>query len=185
MAHSVLLTAEQIQVQVRVIARRICQDFERQDIVLVGLLNGAFPFVNDLARAIEMQVDGVDPRVSHCYVEFMSVSSYGKGRVTGELKIEMDVRHSLQGKNVIIVDDVADSLQTLGNVLGYVKAKLPARLHVAVLLDKPDNHKRTDVKLRYVGFSIPGAGFVYGYGMDLEDACRGLPFIADARPTNI
>lgn len=175
MAHRILLNELQISQAVRQIAVQISKDFEGQEVVLVCVLKGAFIFAADLMRDIE-RLSG-DGGVASCRIEFMRTSSYGDAQTPGEVKIELDVGHSLRGLNVIIVEDVADTLHTLAHLLAHLRAKGPKDLRTAVLLTKPHNHQRTDVVIDYVGI-MGGVGFVVGYGMDEVGARRGLPYIA-------
>ncbi|MEK7614825.1 MAG: phosphoribosyltransferase family protein [Patescibacteria group bacterium] len=181
MAYTFLHAAE-IKAAVDRIARQICREFHGQDIVLVGLLRGGFMFLTDLAVAIETQeMQDSDYHVRTCAVEFMKVSSYGDGRESGVVKIDLDLQSSVEGKIVILVDDVADTLKTLESVLRHVAEKKPRTIRIAVMISKPDKHQRTLV-LDYVGFERVNAGFLFGYGMDLAGAHRGLPYIAVAEP---
>jgi len=178
--HKVLLSEGQIRRQVHKIAKRICVDFRGKDLVLVGVLKGAFVFLTDLAREIE-RLSLYDEGVQSCRIEFMSISSYGESRKPGDMRIELDVRCSLNDCNVILIEDVADSLETLHRVRQILLERHPRELRICVLLQKPDCHKRTDVPLHYVCFSIENAGFVFGYGMDEQEKSRGLPYIAVAQ----
>ncbi|OGL76177.1 hypoxanthine phosphoribosyltransferase [Candidatus Uhrbacteria bacterium RIFCSPHIGHO2_12_FULL_47_12] len=179
--HRVLLSEDDILEKIEGIATQICEDYRGQEVILVGILKGAFVFLSDLAREIEHQSqDGKG--VSACFVEFMSISSYGDSRKPGDIRIEHDVRQSVRGQNVIIVEDVADSLETLYRVRQILSEKGAAEIRVAVLLEKPEGHKRSDVSLDYVCFRIENAGFVYGYGMDVAEKSRALPFVAVADP---
>ncbi|MCX6714705.1 MAG: hypoxanthine phosphoribosyltransferase [Candidatus Uhrbacteria bacterium] len=179
--HRVLVSEDEILEKIEEIAAQICADYRGKEIVLVGILKGAFMFLTDLAREIEhLSQDGEG--VSACVIEFMSISSYGNSRQPGDMRIELDVRSSVHGRNVIIVEDVADSLETLYRVRQILSENGAAEIRVAVLLQKPDGHKRDDVTLDYVCFKIEHAGFVYGFGMDVEEKFRALPFIAVADP---
>ncbi|MBI4592099.1 hypoxanthine phosphoribosyltransferase [Candidatus Uhrbacteria bacterium] len=162
------------------VAQTISNDFRGQDILLVVILKGAFVFAADLLRAIERiatQCNGV----ASCRVEFMRTSSYGDAQVPGEVKIELDVGHSLRDQNVIIVDDVGDTLHTLAHLIAHLQTKGPKTLRTAVLLTKPHRHERADVTLDYVGIVGDGVGFVVGYGMDDKGLLRGLPYIGEVK----
>jgi hypoxanthine phosphoribosyltransferase len=173
-----LFDERQIGEAVNDVARRISEDFKGQDILLVVILKGAFVFGADLARAIERIAQGGGGVVS-CRVEFMRTSSYGDAQEPGEVKIELDVGRSLRDQNVIIVDDVGDTLHTLAHLIAHLQTKGPKVLRTAVLLTKPHKHQRDDVVVDYVGIVGNEVGFVVGYGMDDQGKLRGLPHIAD------
>jgi len=177
MEHDILYSEEEIQARVQDIAQRISDKHAGQEIVLVGVLKGAFMFLRDLGVAIEKI-----GKVASCKIDFVSTSSYGHGRKPGDVKIELDLRRSVLGKIVIVVEDVGDRLHTLYTIIQHVGDKNPAVLEIATFFMKPDKHERDDVKVDYVGISQRDAGFLYGYGMDLAGACRCLPFIAVADP---
>lgn len=176
--HQVVIDEIEISKRVHQLALEISKQYRGEEIVLVGILKGAFVFLTDLAREIEVQsLDGNGVR--RCFIEFLSVSSYGDSREPGDVKIELDIRRSVRGMHVLIVEDVADTLQTLHRIRQHLLEKSPESVRIAVMLAKPHKHQRDDVPLEFVGFSGP-YGFVYGYGMDLEGAYRALPFIAEA-----
>ncbi|MDO8435728.1 MAG: phosphoribosyltransferase family protein [bacterium] len=173
--HEILFTEQEIQQRVREIGAEISRDYAGKEVILVGLLKGAAYFLVDLSRSIEAL-----GRVTACRIEFMGVESYGNGRMPGDVHIYLDVRRSLRKKHVILVDDVADTRFTLRTVTRFIKsAKRPKTLRTCVLLDKSECCQ-TEVPLHYVGFSGEGFGFVYGSGMDLEGASRGVSNIARA-----
>ncbi len=176
MAQRILYNELQISQAVRRVAMQIGEDFQGQEVVLVCVLKGAFIFAADLMRDIERLLG--DGGVVSCRIEFMRTSSYHDAQTPGEVKIELDVGHSLRDQNVIIVDEVADSLHTLAHLLAHLRAKGPKTLRTAVLLTKPHKHQREDVVIDYVGIVGEGVGFVIGYGMDAKGKLRGLPYIA-------
>lgn len=177
--HRILLSGMEIHRRVIELAQQICIDYRGQSIVLVGLLKGAFMFLKDLGTEIErISLSGVG--VSACYVDFLKVGSYGESRQSGMIKLELDMSRSASGMHVIIVEDVADTLNTLAWTIAHIRNKQPSSLRVCVLLAKPDKFRRHDVLLDYVGFERTNTGFLYGYGMDLEGAYRALSFIAIA-----
>jgi hypoxanthine phosphoribosyltransferase len=155
------------------IARRVAElgfsiaaDYAGKELVLVGLLKGAFPFIADLARSIDLDFQ----------VSFMTVSSYGAGQVSsGEIKIVQDIDCPIEGKHVLIVEDIVDTGQTLARVIGHLQARSPASVRVCTMLDKP-SRRVVDLAADYVGFAVEDL-FVVGYGMDLGGLYRNLPYI--------
>lgn len=171
--HRITYSADMVKTAINRMARAISNDFSGQDITLVGVLNGGVFLVTHLATALEEI--GL---VAHCQLDFLRVSSYRDGRISGKLELTSGLQAPVTGKNIIIVDDVGDTLNTLSLIQKLLAADKPCSLKIAVLLEKPDKHVRTDVVLDYIGISEPGLGFLYGCGMDLNGAYRGLPFIA-------
>ncbi|MGA2991048.1 MAG: hypoxanthine phosphoribosyltransferase [Candidatus Korobacteraceae bacterium] len=162
----VLFTREQICRRVRQMGERITMDFAGEQVVLVGVLKGAAVFLSDLARAIELDAT----------FDFISVSSYGdRQQSSGEVQLLKDVDRSLEGKNVILVEDILDTGLTLSYLSRILLAKRPRTLRLAVLLDKVPR-RLVPIKVDYVGFEIPDE-FVVGYGMDYAEQYRNLPHI--------
>ena len=162
----VLLSREQIARRVAQLGEKITIDFAGETIVLIGVLKGAAIFLSDLARSIRLDAT----------FDFISVSSYGNKKLnSGEVKLLKDVDQSLEGKNIILVEDILDTGLTLSYLRRILLAKRPKTLHIAALLDKTP--RRTEaVKADYVGFEIPDE-FVVGYGMDYAEQYRNLPDI--------
>ena len=162
----VILSRETIARRVKEIADEIAKDYDRdKPLVIVGILTGAAFFLTDLVR--EMPED-LDVRV-----DFMSVASYGDGtESSGVVRIFHDLKSSIEGKNVIVVEDIVDSGLTLAHLTELLKGRNPASLKVCVLLDKYERRK-TEVKVDYCGFSIPDE-FVVGYGLDCAGMWRHL-----------
>lgn len=177
MSRPVLFNEREIAQAVQDVARRISNDFRRQDILLVIVLKGAFIFGSDLARAIE-EISAHGEGVASCRIEFMRASSYHDAQTPGEVKIELDVGHSLREQNVIIVEDIGDTLHTLVHLIAHLQTKGPKTLRTAVLLTKPHKHQCDNVVIDYIGIVGDGVGFVVGYGMDDQGKLRGLPHIA-------
>jgi hypoxanthine phosphoribosyltransferase len=176
MTMKVLFTERQIQSAVQRIAMEISTEFEGQDIILVCVLKGSIIFTSDLVREIE-RISMGDKGVTSCRLEFMRASSYGDSQEPGDVEITLDVDHSLRGQNVILVEDIADTCQTLARLIALLMIKEPAELRTAVLLTKPHKHQR-EVLMDYVGFAgDESVGFVVGYGMDNAGTMRGLPHI--------
>jgi hypoxanthine phosphoribosyltransferase len=162
----VLFSRDQIRERVAEIGRQIDQDFAGERIILVGVLKGAAIFLADLARSIT--VDNT--------FDFVAVSSYGKGqRTTGAVKLIKDLDAHIEGKNVIIVEDILDTGLTLCFLRSLFEQHKPKTLRIATLLDKP-SRRLEKIDADYVGFSIPNQ-FVVGYGMDYAERFRNLPDI--------
>jgi hypoxanthine phosphoribosyltransferase len=165
-----LISAEQIQARIGVLGAEIARDYAGRDPLLIGVLKGAFVFMSDLVRAI-------DARVS---VEFMAISSYGAGtRSSGEVKIVKDLDVPIEGRDIIVVEDIIDTGLTLSYLLSNLESRGARTVRLAALLNKQDRRLR-EVKIDYVGFDIPDA-FVVGYGLDFAERYRNLPFIGIVR----
>jgi hypoxanthine phosphoribosyltransferase len=167
----VLITADQIQEKVKVLADEIATDYRDKNPVLVGVLNGAFVFLADLMRRLELP----------CTVDFVAWSSYGKDTSSsGVFRIMKDLETNVESRHVIIVEDIIDTGLTLHYLLDTIRARKPASVKVVALLDKP-SRRRIDAKADYLGFQIPDA-FVVGYGLDFAQSYRNLPFIGILKP---
>ncbi len=151
--------------------QQIDTDYAGKELVLVCILKGGVLFLTDLMRAIH---------IPHS-IDFMAVSSYGIGarESTGVVRIIMDLERDIRGKHVLIVEDIIDSGRTLSYICEVLQARGPASLKICTLLDKYER-REAEVKLDYVGFHIPNE-FVYGYGLDLDELYRNLPFIGVVR----
>lgn len=162
----VLLAREQIQKRVAEMAARISADFHGEPVVLIGVLKGATIFLADLARNIALDAT----------FDFISVSSYGSEKQSsGEVKLNKDVDNSMEGKNVILVEDILDTGLTMSYLIRVLSAKKPKALKIAALLDKTSRRVQP-IRADYVGFEIPDQ-FVVGYGMDAAERYRNLPDI--------
>ena len=167
----ILASEEQIRRRVETIGRQITLDYAGKEPVFVGVLKGCFMFMADLMRACDVT----------CTVDFMVVSSYGAGTVSsGAVEIVKDLSHDIAGKDVIIVEDILDSGNTLSYLKRYMSAREPASIRIVTLLDKPER-RTADVEADYVGFTIPDA-FVVGYGLDYDQKYRNLPYIGVLKP---
>lgn len=165
----ILVPEETIQAHVRVLAHQISLDYsDKGPIYLIGVLRGAFIFLADLARHLTV------PHV----VDFMSVSSYGKSTESGVVRIVLDLRESIEGKDVIIVEDIVDSGKTLSYLYTMLEGRNPASLRTCTLVQKPK--RPLDVPIDYLGFKIPDV-WVVGYGLDYADQHRTLPYIAELK----
>ncbi len=162
----VLFSKEQIAERTAELGRQIDADFAGQSVMLVGVLKGAATFLSDLARAITLD----------CTFDFVAVSSYGKGQhSSGAVKLIKDLDQSIEGRNIIVVEDILDTGLTLCFLRGLFEQHKPKTLRLATLLDKP-SRRLEKIDADYVGFSIPNL-FVVGYGMDYAERFRNLPEI--------
>ena len=167
----VLFSQEELDRRVGEIAEQINRDYADKEILLVSVLRGSFIFMADLARKITRP----------CRVDFMSVSSYGKGTTSsGQVQITKDLSEDISGMHVIVVEDILDSGNTLSYLLRLLEQRHPASIRLCTLLDKPDRRK-VEVAVHYSGFTIPDA-FVVGYGLDYAERYRNLPYIGILKP---
>jgi hypoxanthine phosphoribosyltransferase len=158
----------ELQERIRELGKDITSDYATNPPLLVGVLKGAFMFMSDLARAVDLPVE----------FDFMAVSSYGSAtRTSGVVRIMKDLDLDLTGRHVLIVEDIVDSGLTLAYLRKNLKARGPASLEVCALLVK-EGLQKVDLDLRYVGFRIPPR-FVIGYGLDVDEKYRNLPYIAE------
>jgi hypoxanthine phosphoribosyltransferase len=170
----VLLRNAAIQRRVREIGRQITHDFRGQRLHLIGVLKGACIFLSDLIRQIDLEVS----------VDFMAVASYGKGNQTsGEVRLTKDLDTSIEGMNVILVEDILDTGLTLHYLYRVLQQRKPKVLQIAVLLDKPSRRLK-EIQAHYVGFEIPNE-FVVGYGLDYAERYRNLQDICILTPPPI
>ncbi len=168
----VLLTSEVIQAKVAELGQRIAADYRGRNLLLLGTLKGAVPFIGDLARAIDLPLE----------IDYMAVSSYGNAtESSGVVRILKDLEGPVQHKNVLIVEDIVDSGQTLHYLMDVLRQRRPLSLRVCALLDKGRERVKS-VKLDYTGFAIPDR-FVVGYGLDYAQLYRNLPYIGILKPT--
>lgn len=167
---AVLIPEASIQRRVRTLARAITADFAGRETVVVALLSGSVMFLADLIRHLPIPLR----------LDFIGVSSYGHGTIGGEVVFTKELLMDVQGRDVLLVDDILDTGRSLERVIGTIRPRRPRRLRTCVLLDKPSRRK---VKLRadYVGFTIPDE-FVVGYGMDFAERYRNLPFVGILKP---
>jgi hypoxanthine phosphoribosyltransferase len=163
----VLVSAEDLQLRVRELAAEISRDYADRDLVLVGVLKGAVFFLSDLMRQLEVPVE----------VDFMAVASYGSAtKSSGVVRILKDLDAAIEGRDVLIVEDIVDSGLTLQYLLRNLAGRNPRSLEVCALLIKPERRK-VDLPTRYVGFEIPNR-FAIGYGLDHAERYRNLPYVA-------
>ncbi|MGH9322618.1 MAG: hypoxanthine phosphoribosyltransferase [Vicinamibacteria bacterium] len=167
MSLEVLIPEDRIQARIEALGRQITSDYEGKTVHLVCVLKGAYTFLSDLARHIDLPVT----------IDFLAVSSYGKGKSTsGEVQLTKDLDQSLEGKEVIVVEDIADTGLTLNYLLNMLRSRRPASLKVCAFLSKP-SRRLLDVAVDYVGFEIPDR-FVVGYGLDHDQLYRNLRHVA-------
>lgn len=168
----VLFTARKIQTRVKEIAEQISHDYAGREILVVGILRGAFVFTSDLIRNLKVPV---------C-VDFMAISSYGQSSdSSGVVKMLKDLEENIESRHVLIVEDIVDTGLTLQYLMRTLSARHPATLKVCTLLDRASRRK-VKIDLHYVGFTIPDY-FVVGYGLDFAQKYRNLPYIATLTET--
>ena len=169
---TVLIPSEQIQAKVAELGTRVSSDYAGREVILVSVLKGSLPFMADLMRAITIPVQ----------IDLMEVSSYGGTTTesTGLVRILKDLSSSIEGKDVLIVEDIIDTGLTLNYLIRYLRGKNPASLRICTLLDKPAR-RLVEIAIDYLGFTIPDQ-FVVGYGLDYGERYRYLPFIGVLRP---
>jgi hypoxanthine phosphoribosyltransferase len=169
-----LISAKSIAARIEDLAREIAAEFAGSDkLVVVGLLRGSFVFIADLVRELDLPVE----------VDFLEASSYGDSMESSrEVRILKDLRAAIEGRDVLLVEDIVDTGHTLSQVTKYLISRKPARLRTIALLDKP-SRREVDFKADWIGFSIPDE-FVVGYGIDFAQRNRNLPFIGKVRFTD-
>lgn len=163
----ILIDAESLQARVKELGRQISTDYQNEELLLICILRGGVPFMVDLSRHIS---------VPHM-MDFMAVSSYGVGKreSSGSARVALDLQMDILDKNVILVEDIVDSGHTISSVLNMLETRQPKTLKICALLDKPDRRQAV-VPIHYLGFTIPNK-FVFGYGLDLDEYYRNLPFV--------
>ncbi|HOA79751.1 MAG TPA: hypoxanthine phosphoribosyltransferase [Defluviitaleaceae bacterium] len=163
----ILISEEEIKKRVKELAKEITKDYKGKDLCLICVLKGAIMFMVDLAKEIDLLLE----------MDFMAVSSYGNEKTSsGVVKIIKDLDEPIEGKHVLIVEDIIDSGRTLSYLVKILKDRKPASIRICTLLDKPEK-RLTDVKVDYVGFTIEDK-FVLGYGLDYMQKYRNIPYIA-------
>lgn len=167
---SILITEQMLARRIKQLGRAIERDFEGRDMVVVSLLNGTVMFIGDLIRQLAHPLR----------LDFMGVSSYGKGTESGDLVFTKELRLDVKGRDVLLVDDILDTGRTLRRVLEKLCLLGPKRIRTCVLLDKPARRVEK-VKADFVGFTIPDQ-FVVGYGLDFAEKYRNLPFVGVLKP---
>lgn len=166
----ILITEQELQEKVSEMGRKISRDFKDKDPIFVGVLKGCFIFMADLMRYVDIR----------CSMDFMAVSSYSGTSSTGAVKINKDLGEDIEGRHLIIVEDILDSGVTLSYLKQYLMVRKPASITIATLMDKPARRK-ADIYADYSCFEIPDA-FVVGYGLDYNERYRNLPYIGVLKP---
>lgn len=162
----ILFTEEQIREKVREMGKTISRDYEGKDLLLIGVLKGCVVFMSDLLKEITIP----------CSMDFMAVSSYGNATTSsGVVRILKDLDFEIEGKDVLIVEDIIDSGITLKYLIEYLKNRKPNSVEVACLLNKAERRK-VEIEAKYLGFEVPDY-FLIGYGLDFAEKYRNLPFV--------
>jgi len=168
---SIMISEEEISKRVKELGKQLTEDYKGKELLVVGILKGCMLFLSDLVRAIELPLT----------MDFMVVSSYGATtKSSGVVRIIKDLEREIEGKDVLIVEDIVDTGLTLSYLVENFKARNPKSVRVCSLLDKPDRRK-AQVDIQYVGFKIPDE-FVVGYGLDYGENYRNLPFVCVLKP---
>jgi hypoxanthine phosphoribosyltransferase len=160
------LTAEQIQNKVKELADAISRDYEGKQILVIGILKGAFMFLSDIVKVIQVPMD----------IDFLIASSYVKTQSSGEMQIHADLREDIRDRHVLLMEDIVDTGITLNYIKKLLSERNPASLKICTFLDKISCRK-VDIDLDYIGYQIPDH-YVVGYGLDYENKYRNLPYIA-------
>ena len=162
----ILLSEEKIDLKIRELGKLISEEYAGKDLLVIGVLKGSVIFVSDLVRNISIP----------CEIDFMSVSSYGaSSESSGVVRILKDLDQDIEGKNVIIAEDIIDSGITLDYLVDFLKARKPKSIEIVTLLSKPARRK-VELPVKYIGFEVPDE-FLVGYGLDYANRYRNLPFV--------
>lgn len=168
----VLVPADQLQARIEEMGRQISRDYAGRDLLLVCILRGGVMFLTDLMRRID---------IPHA-IDFMAISSYGVGArsSSGNVRISYDLQQNIEGRHVLVVEDIVDTGHTIAAVLELLATRRPASLKICALLDKSER-REVPVPIHYIGFDIPNK-FVFGYGLDVDELFRNLPFVGVVKP---
>lgn len=167
----VLISHQQIRERTEELGRQITEDYDGKDPLLICILKGGLMFLADLMREIDLPLE----------IDFIAVSSYGDStESSGVVRILMDLERNIQGRHVLIVEDIIDTGRTLSYIIGNLRTRGPASIKVCTLLDKPAR-RELEIPIDYVGFTIPDR-FVIGYGLDYGEIYRNLPFVGILKP---
>ena len=168
----VLLTAEQIQARIKELGEEISRDYEGKDPVILGVLKGVVVFYADMIRHITVP----------CQMDFMCLSSYQGTTSTGNMIVKQDMSVDVEGRHVLVLEDIYDTGGSLNYTYNHLKSKNPASVKICTLLDKPERRRPgIDLKADYTGFTIPNH-FVVGYGLDYNEHYRNLPYVGILKP---
>lgn len=167
----ILFSSEILTEKVKELAEKITNDYKGKELVVVGILKGSVVFTAELIKNISIK----------CEIDFMAVSSYGNSTETsGVVRILKDLDSNIEGKNILIVEDIVDTGTTLKYLLEYLKARKADSIEIVSLLNKPARRK-VDLNVKYIGFEVPDA-FIVGYGIDYAEQYRNLPYIGILKP---
>jgi hypoxanthine phosphoribosyltransferase len=168
----VLVSEAQLQARIEELGTQVSRDYAGQDLLLVCILRGGVMFLTDLMRRIT---------IPHA-IDFMAISSYGVGArsSSGNVRISLDLQQNIEGRHVLVVEDIVDTGHTIAAVLELLATRRPASLKICALLDKSER-REVPVPIHYIGFDIPNK-FVFGYGLDVDELFRNLPFIGVVKP---
>lgn len=167
----VLITEEEIDAKIKELAAQLTKEYDGRFPLAVGVLKGALPFMSDLLKRVD----------THLEMDFMDVSSYGQSTSSsGEVKIVKDLNTSVEGRDILIIEDIIDSGRTLHYLVDLMRYRKAKSIKIVTLLDKPTGRK-TKIEADYVGFIVPNA-FVVGYGLDYAEKYRNLPYIGVLKP---
>lgn len=168
----ILISQEEIQVRCKELGKELTEIYQNTNPLVVGVLKGAVPFMADIVRSIDTYLE----------LDFMDVSSYGNATVSsGEVKIVKDLDTNVEGRDLLIVEDIIDSGRTLAYLVDLFKYRKAKSVKIVTLLDKPEG-RVVNIEADYVGFNVPNE-FVVGYGLDYAEAYRNLPYIGVLKPT--
>ena len=163
----ILLSEEELAIKIKEMGKQISKDYEGTELVLIGILKGSVIFMSDLMRSISIP----------CSMDFMAVSSYGNSTSTsGIVRILKDLDYEIEGKHVLLVEDIIDTGITLKYIVEYLKGRKASSIEIAALLNKAERRK-VEVDAKYIGFDVPDE-FIVGYGIDYAENYRNLPYIA-------
>lgn len=168
----ILIPENKLQARIQELGKEISQDYLGKDLLLICILRGGVMFLTDLMRTLTVPHN----------IDFMAVASYGSGvrQSSGQVRITLDLTTSIGGRDVLLVEDIIDSGHTIASVIDLLNTRRPSSLRVCALLDKAER-RETEVPIHYCGFIIPNK-FVFGYGLDIDEYYRNLPFIGVVRP---
>ena len=161
----ILINESRLEKRIEELGKQIEKDYKGKEIVFIGILKGSVMFMTQLAKSIKNSVE----------FDFMDVSSYEGTESTGKIKVNKDIRNSIEGKDIIIVEDIIDTGRTLTYLIEYLKQKNPSSLKIATMLSKP-SRRVMELNVDYIGFAIDDK-FVVGYGLDYNEKYRKLPYI--------
>jgi len=163
----ILIDEDILQAKVRELGAKITEDYKGKDLLLICVLKGAVVFVSDLMKNVDLPLE----------IDFMAVSSYGSNtKSSGVVRILKDLNKGIEGRNLLIVEDIIDSGLTLSYLIDNLKARGPESVEICTILDKPDRRK-ANINIKYTGFQVPDE-FVVGYGLDYAEKYRNLPYVA-------